>query len=67
MLYAFFDTPIFWILSLLTSIAFTLVAVLVPVNGGNLVGALLGATFGGYLFGEDQPDEEDRELADDDI
>ncbi len=66
-MYVFFDNPLFAILSILTSVAFTLVAVLVPANGGNLVGALLAATFGGYLFGEDEPDEEDRELADDDI
>lgn len=66
-MYAFFDNPLIAILSILTSVIFTAIAALVPPNGGNLVGGLLLATFGGFLFGEDEPDDEDLELADDDI
>lgn len=61
------DNPLVAILALLTSIVFTLIAALVPANGGNLVAGIFLATLGSMLGGEEKPDEYEQELEDDDI
>lgn len=64
---AFLHSPIFHILGLLTSIAFTCVAATVPPSAGNFVGAVFLSTFASFLGGEEIPDEYEREIADEDI
>lgn len=61
------DNPLVAILSLLTAVVFTLIAALVPANGGNLVAGIFLATFGAMLAGEEEADAYERELEDDDI
>ena len=61
------DNPIVAILALLSSIAFTAVAALVPPNAGNFVAAVFMASFAAFLGGEDPGDDFERELEDADI
>ena len=61
------DNPIVAILSLLTSVAFTAVAALVPPNAGNFVAAVFLSSFASFLGGEEVPDDDEAELEDADI
>jgi len=63
------DNPIIAILSMATSVIFTLIAALVPPNAGNLVGGIFVATFGSFLVPEEDPflNQHEQELEDADI
>jgi Mn2+/Fe2+ NRAMP family transporter len=61
------DNPIVAILSLVTSVAFTAVAALVPPNAGNFVAAVFLSSFASFLGGEEVPDDYEAELEDADI
>jgi uncharacterized membrane protein len=61
------DNPIVAILSLVTSVAFTTVAALVPPNAGNFVAAVFLSSFASFLGGEEVPDDYEAELEDADI
>jgi hypothetical protein len=64
---ALLHSPIIAALALLTSVAFTAVAALVPPNAGNLVAGIFLASLASYLGGEEQPDDHEQELEDADI
>ena len=61
------DSPVIAILAFATSITFTLIAVLVPPNAGNLVMGLFAAGMASFLGGEEEPDTWEQELEDADI
>lgn len=63
----FFDNPIIALLSIITSIAFTTVAAVIPPSGGNFIAGVFTATFAAFLGGEEDADEYEREIADEDI
>ena len=64
---ALLHSPLIGFLALVTSIAFTTVAAMVPPNAGNLVGGIFLVSLASFLGGEEQPDSHELELEDRDI
>jgi hypothetical protein len=64
---ALLHSPVIAVLALLSSIAFTTVAALVPPNAGNLVGAIFISSFASFLGGEEEPSPYDQEIEDADV
>ena len=61
------ESPIIAFLALISAIAFSAVAGIVPPNAGNLVAGIFLATFASFLGGEEEPDAYEYELEDNDI
>ncbi len=64
----FFDSPIIAILALITSVAFSAVAAIVPPSGGNFIAVMFLSGMASFLGGEDkEEDAYEQEIADEDI